>query len=180
MIRSARSFPSDRLRLCAVDTNDLFDQAFASLGTLTGSGTGDDGLLAQGDRILTFACAYPVVAPWSEGKFDTHPPAKMGNLAYNGVARFKVRSAVAEGASIVTNLVDAPPEPAAKNVVIRSEGSFVRDFVLVLGRDLERATTTVDGIKVTSTYRGRDKKAGKEALDTAALALASYEKRFGA
>ena len=169
-----------KLRSLPANTNDMFEQAFSSLGTLTGSGTSDYGLLAMGDGILTFACAYPAVAPYRDEQFDTHPPAKMGDLAYSAVARFKVRTVVPKGVSIVTNLVDGNPEPSGDNLVFRSEGSFVRDFVLVAGRDLERASkASPRGVKVTSVYRARDAKAGKLALETAILALASYEKRFG-
>lgn len=171
---------SGKLRKLPMNANDPFAQAMSSMGSLTGSGSSDYGLLATGDGLLTFACGYPVLAPYRGGEFDTTPPAKLGDVAYNVVSRFDVRTLVPTGVSLVTNLVDAPARDLGGGVtVVESSGAFVRDFVLVAGRDLERATAKVGGVTVTSVSRKRDADGGKRALSTAASALASYERRFG-
>ncbi|MCC6524422.1 MAG: hypothetical protein IT373_17315 [Polyangiaceae bacterium] len=169
-----------RLRVLPPSSNDMFEQAFASLGSFTGAGASDYGLLAMGDGLVTLSSAFPTVAPHRDGAFDTHPPARLGDLAYNGVASFHVRTAVPSGVDLVTNLVDGAPVTLGDgNVAFVSDGDLVRDLVLVAGRDLARSSAMVGQTRVTSIYRTRDARGGKEALDAAAAALASFEKRFG-
>ncbi|MFO0549007.1 MAG: hypothetical protein U0271_11510 [Polyangiaceae bacterium] len=169
------------LRHLEASANDPLAQALGSLGALSGSGDGDGdfGLLATGDGITTFACGYPVLAPFREGVFDTHPPAPLGDLAYNGVARFTVRTTVPDGMSIVTNLVDGAPVSGRGSSVVESEGSFVRDFVLVGAHDLAHASVQHGDTRISSVYREKDAESARRALDAADAALTSYERRFG-
>lgn len=170
-----------KLRQLSKDANDVYAQAAAGLAAMSGAGVADYGLVGVGDGILTMASAYPMVAPFREGSFDTGAPAKIGDIAYNGQAVFVVRSIVPAGMRVITNLVDSDPKPAgADKEVVSSQGAIVRDFLLVAGRDLEESTKTVGGARVRSVYRKKDAKAGKSALDIAAAALESYERRFGA
>ena len=83
------------------------------MGSLSGAGAADYGLLGSGDGILTMASAYPMVAPYRDGEFDTSRPTRFGDLAYNHVAVFRVRTIVAAGMRVVTNLVDSPPAAAS-------------------------------------------------------------------
>ncbi|MBI2901468.1 MAG: hypothetical protein HYY17_14885 [Planctomycetes bacterium] len=171
---------SGRFRVLQANANDPYAQGMASLGSLGSVGVADYGLLAKGDGLLTMASAYPMAAPYRDGEFDTGLPARVGDLAYNGVAIFRVRTAVPAGLSIVTNLVDGAPADGPEGTrVTESAGALVRDLVLVAGRDLERASRTVGETRVTSVFRKRDARGGKAALDAATSALASFEKRFG-
>ncbi|MBI5502033.1 MAG: hypothetical protein HY907_17455 [Deltaproteobacteria bacterium] len=169
------------LRVLPPHANDVFQQAMSAIGSLSSIGLADYGLLATGDGIITAANAYPVVAPFRDGEFDTSPPGRLGDLAYNGVAAFRVRTVVPAGVTVVTNLVDAAPESAGDGagVVIVSEGLGVRDFVLVAGRDLERTSVERSGTRVSSVYRAKDAAGGAIALETAAAALDSFNRRFG-
>jgi hypothetical protein len=174
-----RVFYQGVLRRLSTDANDMLSQVLGSLGTLAG-GAADYGLLASGDGIVTAASAYPMVAPYRDGTFDTSPPAKMGDLAYNDVASFEVTTRVPRGLLLVSNLVDETPvEQPDGWMTIVSKGSHVRDFVLVAGRDLQRSHLDVDDTRVTSVYRSRDADSGKRVLDMAASALRSFESRFG-
>lgn len=174
-----------QLRQLPPDSNDIFSQALGSLGSLTGAGESDYGLLASGDGILTCAAAYPTVAPFREGEFDTTPPATLGDIAYNSMATFRVRTVVPLGVTVVTNLVDSEPTPVTgesamgDSQIIVSEGTLVRDFILVGGRDLTSESTEMNGTVVTSVYRERDAEAGHLALEAAVQALRSFESRFG-
>jgi Peptidase family M1 domain len=169
------------LRRLQANVNDAFAQAQASLGSMGGRGASDYGLAGVGDGILTLALAYPALAPWREGAYDTGGAARIGDLAYNQVASFRVRSVFAGGLRLVSNLVDGAPRPGPVegSQVIESRGAPVRDLVLVAGRDLERDSREVGATRVTSVYRQRDARAGRLALEVAAEALASYERRFG-
>ena len=170
-----------KLRRLSDDANDMFAQAMGAMGSLgPGAAPADYGLLAVGDGIFTVASAYPMVAPFRDGAFDTAAPAAFGDLAYNGVGRFAVRTVVPKGVTLVSNLVDAPPEPLGTDkLAFDSAGSFVRDFVLVGGRDLQRATEQHGAVRVSSVYRARDAAAGQAVLHAAVASLGSYERRFG-
>jgi hypothetical protein len=171
---------SGRLRLLGPQVNDVLAQAMQPLGGLSLVGGSDYGLLAAGDGILTVASAYPMAAPFRDGEFDAGPPGRVGDLAYNDVACFRVRTVVPAGVAVVTNLVDRTPERAPDgNTVVTSEGAVVRDFVLVGGRDLQRESRQVGETTVTSVFRVRDAQAGHAVLDTAVAALGSLERRFG-
>ncbi|HLE44194.1 MAG TPA: hypothetical protein VJB36_09285, partial [Methylomirabilota bacterium] len=169
-----------RLRLLPPNANDLFAQALGSVKALAGAQAADYGLLAAGDGIVTVASAYPMLAPFHEGRFQIGRPPRFGDLVWNGVASFRVRTVVPVGLTVVTNLVDRPPTsiPGLGQVVV-SEGGLVRDFVLVAGRDLERQSVDVGATRVTSVFRRRDAAAGKTVLEIAAAALGSLERRFG-
>ncbi|MCC7541466.1 MAG: hypothetical protein IT379_34935 [Deltaproteobacteria bacterium] len=179
-----------RLRQLGTRVNDAFSQAMSSIGSLASSEVADYGLLAQGDGLVTVASAHPAVAPLRESsgttggprrepEFDTSPPPRMGDVAYNGVAHYRVRTALPAGMTLVTNLVDGPPRTLGTTVVVESEGALVRDFALVAGRDLERASEQVGATRVTSVFRGRDRAKGRDALTAAASALATFERELG-
>jgi len=169
-----------RLRDLGPRANDIFAQAMSSVSSLASSGSSDYGLMAMGDGIVTLASAFPMVAPWREGSFDTGPPSRIGDLSYNIPASFRVRTAIPAGMTLVSNLIDAAATPAeAGTQVVVSEGAMVRDLVLVAGRDLERVERQVGATRVASIHRGKDARGGRLALDAAVAALQTFEKRFG-
>ncbi|MCC6750712.1 MAG: hypothetical protein IT371_23855 [Deltaproteobacteria bacterium] len=173
---------SARLRPLPADANDLFAQALSSLGMSgTGSAASDYGLLAVGDGLLTLASAYPMVAPYGDGRFDTSAPARFGDLAYNELAHFKLRTVLPKGYQMVSNLVDQEKGAplGADQVVFHSAGAAVRDLVLVAGRKLVRKSRALGDVRVTSVYLAEDAAAGARVLATAHAALRLFEERFG-
>lgn len=172
-----------RMRVIDASANDPLAQALASVGAVAETGDGDFGLLAMGDGILVAASAFPMVAPYRDGTFDDTAPPTMGDVAWNHMAAFEVRTIVPGGVTVVTNLVDgvakgaAPGEPDA--TIVTSSGAPVREFVVVAGRDLAEQSVKVGKTRVRSVYRPRDERGGMLALDAAVAALKSYEKRFG-
>ena len=169
-----------KLRQLSSGSNDMMSQVLGSMASLTGGGSADYGLLAIGDGIVTAASAYPMVAPYRQGSFDIGPPAKMGDIAYNDVATFEVTTRVPRGMLLVSNLVDDTPGDAEGGwTKVVSQGSHVRDFVLVGGRDLQRTSQKVGDTLVTSVFRSGDGEAGKRVLAMASSSLQSYERRFG-
>jgi len=171
-----------RMRRLPSDSNDIFAQALSSLG-VGGGGTGasDYGLLAVGDGIATVASAYPMVAPHLGGKFDTDSPGLFGDLAYNDLANFRLRTTVPAGHTIATNLVELPKvkKIGTGQPVFTSVGAAVRDLVLVAGHDLRRSSRRLGPVRVSSIYRAEDVAAGRRMLATTAQALALYQQRFG-
>lgn len=175
------------LRRLAPDANDVFGQALSSLGMSgVGAGASDYGLLAVGDGIATLASAYPMVAPFRRGHFDVGRPTAFGDLAYNGLVNFRVRTALPAGWKLVSNLVELPRTKALSSqqagtttTVYTSVGAATRDLVLVAARDLERSSKKLGEITVTSHYRRADAKAGQRVLKTAHGALELFQQRFG-
>ncbi len=165
-------------------SNDVFNQAFASLG-MSGAGMGpsDYGLLALGDGLMTIASAYPMVAPFRRGTFDVSRPSRFGDLAYNDLANFRVEVVVPQTYSIITNLADDPHKSMVKGkagwIRYTALGAANRDFVLVASPNLKRRTQTLGPIKVTSAFLKGDLRGGKLALKIAKQSLEFYEKRFG-
>ena len=172
---------SGKLRQLGADANDMMSQTMSSMASMAGGNhVADYGLLAVGDGIVTAASAYPMVAPYREGSFDTTPPPRFGDLAYNSVAGFHVRTSVPSGLRVVTNLVDGVPVAAANGQdIVTSDGGNVRDLVLVASRDFESASAAQGSTRVTSWYRARDAKAGRSVLTFGTAALASLTRRFG-
>lgn len=169
-----------RLRTLTAQANDVFAQGMSSMGSITGAGAADYGLVGVGDGIITLASAYPMVAPFRRGEFDVDRPTRYGDLAYNDMMNFKVRTIVPTGTTVCTNLVDDAAQAAKSGTdVIVSRGALVRDFVLVAGRDLVTDTRMVGETRVNSVCRSRDRKAGLRALGATAASLSVYEKRFG-
>ena len=173
---------SGQLRRLPHGSNDIFQQAMASLG-VSGSGmaASDYGLLATGDGILTIASAYPMVAPFRGGKFDMSPPTRFGDLAYNSLANFKVRVNLPRDYTMVTNLRDGKagrPDKQGRAVTLAA-GAANRDLVLVAGKTLRRLTRRLGKVLVRSTFLGGDQRVGRLVLNTTAESLKLFERRFG-
>ncbi|MCA9666295.1 MAG: hypothetical protein KC503_11930, partial [Myxococcales bacterium] len=187
------------LRRLEASANDIFSQALTSLGIGGGgSGASDYGLLAVGDGIVTAASAYPMVAPFRRGGFDVGKPTRFGDLAYNGLANFKVNVSVPAGVKVYTNLHDinldrAPAALAAKpgqqgaRQRFSASGALNRDLVIVAGAELVHSARVVRGsgsgggepVTVRSIYKRGDAAAGRRALQTAVTSLELFQRRFG-
>ena len=170
------------MRRLPADSNDVFSQAVSSLGmSSSGMAASDYGLLAVGDGIITLASAYPMVAPFRAGRYDTSPPTRFGDLAYNDLCHFRAQVITPSGFSVVTNLLDGEPKPSVGGQLIThtSAGAANRDLVVVAGRDLARTVAHAGPVKVTSVHKKRDAAGGKVILETAAKSLAFFEERFG-
>jgi hypothetical protein len=173
---------SGKLRQLPPGSNDIFGQAFASLGVSgSGAAASDYGLLASGDGILTVASAYPIAAPYRRGGFDVSKPSKFGDLAYNELCNFRVRVAVPPGYLVVTNLRDLPGQQRTPSgaLVHTAVGAANRDLVVVAGRDLRRRSQSLGPIKVTSIYKRGDERGGELALKTGIASLRLFQERFG-
>jgi hypothetical protein len=173
---------SGKLRHLPPGSNDIFGQALGSLGvSSSGAGASDYGLLASGDGIFTVASAYPVAAPYRQGAFDVDKPSRFGDLAYNELCNFRVRVAVPSGYVVATNLREAPgtKRTPSGTTVYTALGAANRDFVLVAGRDLRRATGQVGAIRVTSIFKRGDERGGQLALKTGLESLRLFQERYG-
>lgn len=163
------------------DANNVLLQAFGAIGQTGGKATAIDyGLLANGDGILTMASAYPTVAPFRDGRFDTSRAPLVGDSVYNRPSQFRVKTTIPADYRIATNLVDRTNTRIGDGrTIVESDGYAVRDLVLVGAADYTKAQRLVGRIPVISYFRQRDRKVGMRVLDLGVASLASLQKRFG-
>ncbi|MEC7239726.1 MAG: hypothetical protein VXW32_00670 [Myxococcota bacterium] len=169
------------LRNLGDDDNDLYQQAFASLGAMASPvGGADYGLLAAGDGLLTMASAYPMLAPYRNGVPQTDAPAEVGDLAWNQIAGYRVRVVTPTGLEVVTNLEESRRvRLSGGEELTEASGWGVRDFVLVASREFARSEGIYDGVRVRSWYLERDSEAGEKTLAEAAEYLSFFSETYG-
>lgn len=169
------------LRNLGNNDNDLFTQAFASFGSMgTPVGGADYGLLAAGDGLLTLASAYPMLAPYREGRAQTDSPSEVGDLAWNQVGTFHVRVVTPIGLEVVTNLKDGRRRKiSSKAQLLEASAVGVRDFVMVASQDFEKREGTVDGVRVRSWYLAKDRDAGVRSFEEIRPMLSFLSQQYG-
>jgi hypothetical protein len=155
-------------------TDDLLMQGLMQLR----GHAGEYGLQAHGDGVTVLASGYPMLAPRVGGAAAprvVRADAPIGDLAWNGPARWDVTVAPPPGVRVVTNLAD---EVAADGRV-RARGEGPWDLVVV-GYDEPPVVLTqeVGGVVVRSWARRRDAEGARAALAEATHALRFLE-RYG-
>jgi hypothetical protein len=166
------------LKLLEPQSNDIWAQASAGMsqGPVEAA---DYGLLGQGDGLLTAASAYPMVAPFSEGRFQTPAPSGIGDLAWNGPMVFEVRVVSPAGLQVVSNLADRPARVEGEVQILEAAGVGVRDLVLVGSRGFLVFEQQVGEIVVKSWGLRQDEVAVRAALEDAVFSLQGLEERLG-
>jgi hypothetical protein len=162
----------------------MLAQGFESLQRMKGGkGAGDYGLLARGDDIASVASFYPVLARFSDGKWEKSDASTMGDLGASGMSHVIARVTVPADAEVVSSGVvtksEAKEAEAGARKQLTISAAFIHDFAMLVSRNFQSASRKVGDVEVRSHYLGRDERAGRRVLDAAAASLASYEKLFG-
>jgi len=162
----------------------MLAQGFESLQRMKGGkGAGDYGLLARGDDIASVASFYPVLARFSDGKWEKSDASTMGDLGASGTSHVIARVTAPADARVVSSGVVTKSEEKESEAGARTQltiaAAFVHDFAMLVSRKFKSSSRKVGDVEVRSHYLGRDERAGKRVLDAAASSLASYEKLFG-
>ncbi len=161
------------LRRIPASSNDM-------LGQLGGMESGDYGLLAEGEGLITVALAYPQLAPFSGGEARTGGGGGVGDVGWNEVSAFDVRIVTPEGMRVVTNLVDQPAKPLGKGVQVTvAAGVGVREFVFCASRDFRMAEQVVGGVTMRSWFLEKDREAGLASLHDAAATVRFLDDTLG-
>lgn len=156
------------------------------MGEAPGAGSGDYGLLARGDGIGSFAQFFAVLARRERGRWVEGDGGTLGDLGTDAIANVRARIVVPRAMQVVTSGVetgsvgvrDAAGRAPRREVTVVA--GMVRDFAVLVGPTLESAARDVGGVTVRSWYLPAERAAGRRVLETAASALALYERRFGA
>ncbi|HJN75406.1 MAG TPA: M1 family aminopeptidase [Myxococcota bacterium] len=165
------------LKLLTTETNDVWAQASAGMsqGPIEAA---DYGLLGQGDGLLTAASAFPTIAPYRDGAFQTPPPSGIGDLAWNAPLAFDVRVVTPVGLRVVTNLVDSEPKVEGDVQVVEGVGVGARDLVLIASRDFHVSERRLGDVLVRSWGLSRDAQATDAALADATMSLQALDERI--
>jgi hypothetical protein len=170
--------------LRAIDSTqtDMLTQGLESMGSLlSGDRTSDYGLLSLGDGIASLANFYAVLAHRKGRNWITSEGRALGDLGAEGVSfvhavvRAPRAVTLASTGVISENLAVSDPQHRIQTV----NASLVRDFALVASRDWVVQARQVGDVTVRAYFLERDAVSGGQVLDTAAQALAAFERRFG-
>ncbi len=136
------------------------------------------------DGLWALPNAYAMIAPRVGNRWQVDQAPNFGDIVFSEMALYRVTlhapssyKVVATGACQADGL-----NPFATTTCMAGP---VRDFALHLSENYDVATTTVNSIvgepvQLISYFLPQHRAAGERALDIAANALGTYEKRFGA
>ena len=120
---------------------------------------------------------YPQLAMYEKGEWRTDAYTPIGDPFYAACANYSVTLhadatyAVAASGSIVHQ------ETADGVATWHMQASAMRDFAMVLARDVQVSSKTVAGVTIYSYWHSRN--SGMAALDAAAVAMEDFVRRFG-
>jgi hypothetical protein len=161
----------------------------------------DYGLLAVGDNIACLAQWYPVLAPRRAGQWVRQDSGSLGDLGSDELANVDARVSFPDGYRVFTTGVtthenvsssggaatagtpssgsNAPPILRNPKRTFSVSAALVRDFTVLGSRVWQTAERRVGDVVVRSHFLPAERTAGERVLDSAAGALAVYERRFG-
>jgi hypothetical protein len=119
---------------------------------------------------------YPFIAPYSGG-WLLHPPAEVGEHLVYDVATFDVTLTLTDLTLPVTLAASTPTETAAGSWHYRLQNA--RTFVVSASTAYQTASTTTDGVTVTSYYFSEEAPQGRVVLNEVTRAVRTFGELFG-
>lgn len=198
LVLSRALLPRERLRVefhlkghaevIAASRTTLMGQSLEGLTAFGGKSSkpGSYGELALGDGILSLANFYAALAARVGDHWEIADKNTMGDLGSDESAN--VRATVELPADCVVAHVGSLAETmttvdhsggAQHRKTLSISAGLVRDFTLVVSKEFQVKSRTVNGVEVSSYFRASEKKSGEQVLDAAAFALRDFERRFG-
>lgn len=130
------------------------------------------------DRQTNLVDWYPFIVPYPQGGgWLLHPPAEVGEHLTYEAAVFDVALTLTDPTLPVTLAASAPAEVAAGSWHYFLQNA--RTFVFSASSAYQTASTTADGVTVTSYYFGEEEAQARVVLDEAAKALRTFGALFG-
>ncbi|NOX63799.1 MAG: M1 family metallopeptidase [Chloroflexi bacterium] len=139
-------------------------------------------LFGESEGILSLPYSYPMLAaqtrdPTNPWRLDAPPPH--GDIAITDSAFYMVTATVPSDVTVVSSGVTITTTQRgdgwADHVIVTGP---VREFGLVVSRELEKKSADVDGARLNSYYLPQDANAGRAALKEAAGVLRTYNQLF--
>jgi len=140
---------------------------------------GNYGLFVYLDNILALDAFFPIIPVYNDEGWNVEAPPKNADVIFSDAAFFSVMVDTPADFVIAAGgqLVD---EQAADG---RKLSTFTagpqREFYLAASPDFVAESVEVDGVTLTSYFPEQYSKAGRNVLETARIALQSYNQRFG-
>jgi hypothetical protein len=140
---------------------------------------GNYGEFAYQDGVLALAQFYPAVAVY-DNHWHQETPALEGDVVFHDASLYDISLTAP-----ITLTVAAAGRTVSRHdndngtATWRLAGGPMRDFNIVASERFHEASKQVDGITVNSYFLVEDGKAGNDALNYAADALAAYQSDFG-
>ncbi len=140
-------------------------------------------LFGESEGILSLPYAYPMLArqtgdPVSPWRLEI--PPVFADIAITDLAFYSVTVTLPEDYLIITSGVEithtAASDPGWKTHQFVTGPA--REWTMVLSKDLQEVSRTVDGNLVNSHYLSRDELAGESALAYSAAVLRTYDRLF--
>jgi len=159
---------------------NILAQGMESLSMLgAGESSGDYGLLAVGDGVVSMANFYAAVGRRVGGRWERNDGGHAGDLGSDDLANVRAVLDLPASYTVATTGVTLGRTVANDRQRVEVGGAAVRDFCVMAGATLRTSTRRVGEVEVRSHYLPNDQAAGERVLDVAAAALADFERRFG-
>ena len=121
---------------------------------------------------------YPFVVPYVPGQgWLLHPPANVGEHLVYDEAAFDVTLHLTDSNKVAVVAASAPAETVSDGWHYHLEKA--RTFVFSISSEYQTASTTVNGVTVTSYFFSEDEAQGRSVLENVAKALTTYSELFG-
>ncbi len=130
-------------------------------------------------QTLMLANAYPILAPREGGRWVADAVYPDGDAVFSASAFYDVSVTLPGGWSPVGSGVAVSDGGVDGQRTVRYTSGPTRDFMLALGPNWNKVSRTVGETTVNSYYIGDTRAGGEKALDVAAQALETFNRRFG-
>lgn len=140
---------------------------------------GNWGAFRYRDGILALAGFFPIIPVFDDEGWNLEIPDSDGDSTYTESAFFLVRVTAAADVTIAASGAAVAQTAADGRQTVTYAAGPMRDFTLVLGRDLDHLQTEVGGVTVRSYAPPAFAEAADHVLTTAADALAFFSDRYG-
>jgi len=134
----------------------------------------------RSDDVMLLGFAYPILAVQNGQKWQTGVPDTMGDMEFSESADYRVKVTTERGLVIaMSGLEHRLQSELESKQIVESSGEQIREFGIIIGRNLAVSETSVGATKVRSIFRERDASVGKNLLTKAADAVSVYASLFG-
>jgi hypothetical protein len=127
---------------------------------------------------LSLASAYPIIANYANGRWETEIPDTKGDMVNSPVALYDVTLTAPSNYSIVTTGTTTQIIKNGNTQTIHVVSGLQRDFTLV-ATTLPRVSGSIDGTRINVYYPTGNIRGGRLALKFARQAIQLFNVKFG-
>lgn len=131
------------------------------------------------DWLTTLPTIYPLIPAYDDKGWHLEMPPEYGDVVYADSSVYDVTINAPAEYQIIASGELVQETRQGNRMMRRFIAAPMRDFDANLTNVLEKTSTQLDDLTVTSWYKPEDAAQGARALDWAVNALGVYEKRFG-